>query len=513
MHKRLVTKFLATGSAITLSGWFLICAVFVSAFLHLYNLQNNYMFQGDQGRDASIVADIFRKKDLVFIGPVTSIGNMYLGPLYYYFMLPWLFLSYPNPIGPAVAVAIMGICTVALVYILGKELVGEKAALLATWMYLLSATFTFHSRFSWNPNPAPLVSLVLVYALSRVSKNVSWWIAVAACVSILIQLHYVTLLTAAAAGIVWLWQFTIQPEHRKKLLGFSAVSAGIVIAFATPLLLFDAKHGWLNARAFAQLVTGKGSFSEVATEYTVIQKIGISLAETHGRSLHVFFETVFGQYRLVESIALVVLVIMLISMVSSRIIRKKMPGLPTLLIVIAVSIVGLGFYRGTVYDHYVAFLFPISTLLLAAAVSIVNTTLPGKLLSAGFLGIILVLNVVRFPLADADWKPSDIQAAAQTIVDRVTPGEKYNSILVSDSRDYYGANYRYFLSASSKPPIQVGSNESVESLFIIDETKGRIKATDLPTYEIVVFSNKEPVEQYTAPNDGPIISVLKQTHN
>jgi len=66
----------------------LVVILLIASFLRLYNLPHNMMFLGDQGRDAIIVKNIFTKFDPVFIGPVTSVGNMYLGPLYYYFVVP-----------------------------------------------------------------------------------------------------------------------------------------------------------------------------------------------------------------------------------------------------------------------------------------------------------------------------------------------------------------------------------------------------------------------------------------
>ena len=99
--------------------FFLIVAI--AAFLRFYNLKDSLMFQGDQGRDALVVSQIFQELDPVFIGPVTSIGNMYLGPFYYYFMLPFLFLSYPSPMGPVYAVAGLGLVTVVLFFFIARR--------------------------------------------------------------------------------------------------------------------------------------------------------------------------------------------------------------------------------------------------------------------------------------------------------------------------------------------------------------------------------------------------------
>ena len=142
----------------------LLLLVFLLAiFLRFKNLKGSLMFQGDQGRDALIVANIFKEKDLVFIGPVTSIGNMYLGPFYYYLMMPFLWLSYPSPMGPVYLVATLGVLTVALMYFLGKRIFSKKIAVLASIFLALSHTAVSLSRFSWNPNPSPLFSLLMFY--------------------------------------------------------------------------------------------------------------------------------------------------------------------------------------------------------------------------------------------------------------------------------------------------------------------------------------------------------------
>jgi hypothetical protein len=68
------------------------------------------------------------------LGPGTSVGKMYLGPLYYYAMVPFLAMTYPEPTGPAYAMAFSGILTVALLY-LWEKLVGDRVALAAATLF------------------------------------------------------------------------------------------------------------------------------------------------------------------------------------------------------------------------------------------------------------------------------------------------------------------------------------------------------------------------------------------
>ena len=73
-------------------------------------------FLGDEGRDVLVVKRILVDHKFTLLGPATSIGNMYLGPLYYYLMIIPMALSCLNPLGPAMKVALFGVITVFFVY-------------------------------------------------------------------------------------------------------------------------------------------------------------------------------------------------------------------------------------------------------------------------------------------------------------------------------------------------------------------------------------------------------------
>jgi len=78
----------------------LVALIIIAAlFFRLYRIDEYMTFLGDEGRDVRIVRDIISKGNLVFIGPQMSVGNTYLGPLYYYMMAPALFLANFNPAG------------------------------------------------------------------------------------------------------------------------------------------------------------------------------------------------------------------------------------------------------------------------------------------------------------------------------------------------------------------------------------------------------------------------------
>ncbi len=69
-----------------------VLVISLSFILRIWRLDEYLPFLGDEGRDVRIVREFVENFDLMFIGPRTSIGDMYLGPLYYYLISPFFTL-------------------------------------------------------------------------------------------------------------------------------------------------------------------------------------------------------------------------------------------------------------------------------------------------------------------------------------------------------------------------------------------------------------------------------------
>lgn len=512
----------------------LIVILLVAVFLRFYNLEESLQFQGDQGRDSMIVADIFRENNLVFIGPVTSVGNMYLGPLYYYFMMPFLWLTYPSPMGPVYAVAGLGVITVYLVYFLGKKLIGEDGALIATFFYTFSSVITQATRFSWNPNPAPLISLLMIYS-SYIAwkKNPRYWIWVGVCFSILIQLHYLTLLSLPASGIIWLLAFKENFKNSKnkninskkitctkkiklfwknfsKLLIPTGIALSIFLVSLTPLVLFDLKHQGNNSKAFQGLVKSEDNFKYIP-KTSFIERTTKTIKENEGRGMHILFEIMIGKNRPLNKTLLYSALFFAIGFAIFNKYRKKdISPLIVIWIYLGIGVLGTSLYEHTIFNHYIAYLFPITALIYGWLFSNIKPRFISFLAFVGFTAYFLQYNIPNMPLKSLGWTINDIQNTSNEILKHVSPGEKYNIVLLSESRDIDGQNYRYYLTTGHTPPVKIEDRDSVETLFIINEEKKLSKVTDSPIYEIVVFPDKTPVEVFTIPG-GPEITVLKRT--
>ena len=488
--------------------WWLIGLILIGSFLRFYRVSHTLLFAGDQGRDALRVARIWQQGDLPLIGPVMSIGNIYLGPLYYYYMLPWLLLSYPSPVGPAYGVAILSILTIWLLYRLGKEIVGPFGAGLAAGLFTFSSVAIEYARFSWNPNPAPLFSLILIWALYRFFKgNHQYLLLVALAFSILIQLHYMALLSAFPIILVWgyvLWQaITKRSMQVTKLIQSSIIAIIVVLLFLIPLIVFDVKHQGVNLQALSRLLGGESSITEFDATVTGLgEKFIKILGETHGRAMFILVDNYFGVNRVANTFLAVIIIVTTVW--SLR--RQKFPPGPVLLsLFVLAGIVGTSFYSHSLYQHYILFLLPPVFLLIGwlLAQAFSHSKL-GKGLVLVFLSWFLIFNVQKYPFHDFSPGLSQLQRDTQIIAQELSPAERYNVVLISESKDYYAQNYRYYFNTiANKAPVDPSFDDitAVDTLVIINELKLSVdELIKLGIYEIEIFKNAPVKKELILPS-------------
>src|SRR3989344_5960560 len=169
----------------------LISILLLAAFFRLYRIGDYLNFLGDEGRDVMVVRNILHG-DLTFLGPRSSAGDFYLGPIYYYFMTPFLFLSNYHPVGPAIMVALFSIATVYLIFRVGSEFFNKNAGLIAALLYSISPLVIIHSRSSWNPNVMPFFSIAALYSAYRGIERKNYYLLGLSGIllGIAMQLHY-----------------------------------------------------------------------------------------------------------------------------------------------------------------------------------------------------------------------------------------------------------------------------------------------------------------------------------
>ncbi|HZZ99017.1 MAG TPA: glycosyltransferase family 39 protein [Candidatus Saccharimonadia bacterium] len=476
---------------------FVLVLLVVATALRFWQFHGYLEFLDDQGRDAIVAKQILVNHNLTLLGPGTSIGKMYLGPLYYYVMVPFLALTYPDPSGPAYMIAVLGIVTVVLIYTLGKRLVGRRAAAMAALLYAVAPSIVQLSRFSWQPNPAPFVGLLMMWLTYTALKGKTWhWFWVAVCFAVLIQLHYVALLSAIPSAIFFAYDYWKRRRQKLALRTYLAIivaSIAMLVISQLPLIVFDILHHGLIREGFAEF------FAAQQRHAPLLQHIWLILANSQGRGMYITIEQ-FGlsnQLRSLNGYLLDVFIVVVILQFLPRYLKHNPRALQLKIVTawVATALIGLSIYTDTVYVHYFAYVLPAVFLLLGASFSFISERhVALKWGSYGVVAAAVMLNIITSPY----WKPkvSDIERVKQVSTDLepfVSGTVRYNIALLNDNREYRGMKYRYFFETTQNPPQSQYDYNNLDKLIVI--TENGEDPLGSPIFEIQQFRNetKNPV--------------------
>ncbi|MCJ7827979.1 glycosyltransferase family 39 protein, partial [Patescibacteria group bacterium] len=207
----------------------------VAALVYFQRLWFLRFFTYDQARDALYISRIL-KGQFRLIGTQSSIPGLYTAPFYYYLMAPFLLLFNHNPVGIDFATGVFSLLASALLYFSLRSN-GVKPVLSGLVLILFSfcPQVVLQSRFSWNPNPLPLLAIIFLIGARAVfvKHQPKYWWLIGLSVGLAINFHYSGLGLAFGLGLVFLlFRYPWVKQWRWVVLGL-----GIIAALVSPLLL------------------------------------------------------------------------------------------------------------------------------------------------------------------------------------------------------------------------------------------------------------------------------------
>ncbi len=401
-------------------------------------------FLGDQGRDVVIVRDLLKHGNFFFIGPQTSIGNMYLGPYYYYLIAPSLLLALFSPVGPAAFIALLGVFTVYLLYRTAASWFSPRVSLISALLFALSPVVIKYSSFSWNPNIMPLFALLFVYFLTR-----RRFFLASLAFSFCLNSHYLALLLVFPA--LYLLATNYQKTDLKKIF----LALFIFILSFTPQILFDIKHRGQNIGALISFFSERETTINLKA-YKALPKLPeiFSLASTR---LLAGKNEAIGIY-----ISIIFFALLILLLLKNKFSPDQKRKYYLCLVWFFGGLTGLALYKQHIYDHYFGFIFPVIFILIGLGINRL-----GKIWGSLFLTFLVILSLVQNPFR---WPPPRQLQTTQAITDSIvesSAGFPFNFALLAKMN--YDPGYLYFLTADNNTKYFHLRDKITEQLFVICE--------------------------------------------
>lgn len=453
-----------------LSRIILVAIVLIATFCRLYRIDEYMEFLGDQGRDVVIVSDFLKKGDLFFIGPQTSIGNMYLGPFYYYLIAPFLLLANLNPVGPSVFVAILSILTTVLIFFISQKWFNTKTGLIASFLFAISPVVIKYSNFSWNPNVMPFFALLFVYlTITAITENKYHLLNLASLTFIMaLNSHFLALLLLPPAILFLAYSFFKNKPQQKNILVFSLTSLGIFLFSLIPQILFDLKHNGQNINAILTFFSKRETtvnlkaYKALPNIIPLFNQISTRLLAGKNEILGPLISLIFG-----------------VTLISKVIFSKNKKYLLVLLLWFLIGLIGLGLYKQHIYDHYFGFLFPIVFILFAVSINKYPVITIPVIITIAILSFIE--NPFRYPPNRQLKNTKEISA----FIINQAQDKPFNLALIA--KQNYDPPYRYFLN-QQKAPLYTLKDKLTDQLFVICEPwQVECQPINHPLWDIAAF--------------------------
>lgn len=219
----------------------LIIVFILGMFMRTYQLVARYGYDHDGDLASWIIKDIVVDKHLRLVGQLTSAPGIYIGPLFYYCLIPFYFLTRMDPVGGLGFSVIMSVASLLSLYFVTNKLHGRKVAVVTTFFYAGSYLLANTDRAVVPTTPVMLWSIWFYYAVNAGNLYLS----------------------AFLFGLVWHFNLALGLLSplvflRKYSLKTWIIAGLIFTVTSMPLIAFEAKHNFIQTRSLISSFSAHG---------------------------------------------------------------------------------------------------------------------------------------------------------------------------------------------------------------------------------------------------------------
>ncbi len=420
-------------------------ALIVGSFLRLQGVfTNSFAFTYDVGRDMLALRDMYYLHKIPLIGATTGLPGIFYGPWWYYLLFPFFIIVGGDPQGIAFIMAVIGILSIPLGYLVGKKISGNMLGLTFATFISVSPYLIALSSQIWNPNIAPFFVLVVLYVLTEIykEKNASdsfiWYFLLGLLLALNIDLEIVfgTLFcTSIIASVLFVRRIKIA------LRNIFAFLLGVLIIFS-PRIIFEFRHSFLMTNSLIRFLTIHDGTSSLGILPTFMNRVEIFL--------DIFSQTTISGQMLLG------VILFIASVVGFLVCYKKLQisernFLSTAFITIAIFLIGTTFFSHDIWPHYlvglpIIFLLSVSMVLVSA--SEITKDKPILIVTSILIFLIQlnpvnIINTLSKPVFAGDASVYRNQVAVIDYVYRAAAGKQFKYVVYTPPVHDYTYQYLF----------------------------------------------------------------------
>lgn len=355
----------------------------IGLFFRTYKAIDRFEFAHDGDLYSWIVKDIVVDHHFRLIGQLTSAPGIFIGPLFYYALIPFFLLTHMDPIGVTGLGIVVGLLTIISYYLVLTKLFNRTSGFIAAFLHAVLITNIGFDRWIVPTLPAKLWAIWYLYTLIIISRgNFSVLPILGILIGLIWHIH-IALIPALLAVPVSL--FISRKIPSKKILLFSFTAFFIT---SLPLILFEFRHNFSQTISIIQNLiipqSGENGFHKLIKVLEMIAKNNSAL--------------LFSPQSITEDLKLPILILLLAS--TFLLVKKRLLKFKEILIIFTWIIAIVLFFsisRTPISEYYFANLEIIFILFVSLLITIfIRCSKSTLYLTLFILIIILVRNTSSF---------------------------------------------------------------------------------------------------------------------
>lgn len=217
----------------------LLLILIIALFFRSYNGFVWFEYAHDGDLYSWIVKDIVVDKHLRLIGQLTTAPGIFIGPLFYYMLIPFFLLTRMDPVGAVIPITIIGILTVASYYYVFSKLFNKEIGLVAAFLYASLLSLVYLDRRVVPSTPTNIWLIWYFYGIVMLVRGKFSVFPLLGLLTGLIWHIHIALAPALIAIPTALLLSGKIPRLKDVLLFFLGF-----IPPSIPLILFEARHNF-----------------------------------------------------------------------------------------------------------------------------------------------------------------------------------------------------------------------------------------------------------------------------
>ncbi len=218
--------------------------LFIGLTFRTYKIVEWLEFAHDADLYSWIVKDIVVNHHPRLIGQLTSAPGIFIGPIFYYLLVPFFILTKMDPVGAILLTTLIGVLTILSFYFVFSKLFNKQIGLIATFLQAVLITNINYDRWVVPTNPVKLWAVWYFYTIFMLARgNFSVLPILAILIGLIWSIHIALLPALAAVPLALLVS--------RKLPNLKNVALFLIILLITssPFLVFEFRHGFSQIRS------------------------------------------------------------------------------------------------------------------------------------------------------------------------------------------------------------------------------------------------------------------------